>query len=184
LSPVVVRVGHVHFFSSGINSHPRHKLKLSWPSALAAPLRQENPFAGEHLHAFRSGTDRVNVSLRVRRHVMNEAASDKGMAVHHGSIRASVVGIERTFPIHQIGALGAVFYDAPVAAIPNINIPIWERLYRGDKSRSQRGLGLGLSLVKAIVEAHHGEVLVQSKPGEGSEFIVHIPPLAGQATIA
>jgi signal transduction histidine kinase len=52
---------------------------------------------------------------------------------------------------------------------------IWERLYRGDKSRSQRGLGLGLSLVKAIVEAHHGTVLVQSSPGEGSEFVVHIP---------
>ena len=52
---------------------------------------------------------------------------------------------------------------------------IWERLYRGDKSRSQRGLGLGLSLVKAIVEAHHGAVLVQSKLGEGSEFIVSIP---------
>jgi signal transduction histidine kinase len=52
---------------------------------------------------------------------------------------------------------------------------IWERLYRGDKSRSQRGLGLGLSLVKAIVEAHHGKVSVQSKPSEGSEFIVNIP---------
>jgi signal transduction histidine kinase len=52
---------------------------------------------------------------------------------------------------------------------------IWERLYRGDKSRSQRGLGLGLSLVKAIVEAHHGGVSVQSQPGEGSEFIVNIP---------
>jgi signal transduction histidine kinase len=55
---------------------------------------------------------------------------------------------------------------------------IWERLYRGDKSRSQRGLGLGLSLVKAIVEAHHGKVSVQSKPGEGAEFIVHIPQSA------
>ncbi len=52
---------------------------------------------------------------------------------------------------------------------------IWERLYRGDKSRSQRGLGLGLSLVKAIVEAHHGTVAVRSQPGEGSEFIVKIP---------
>jgi signal transduction histidine kinase len=58
---------------------------------------------------------------------------------------------------------------------PNEQPRIWERLYRGDKSRSQRGLGLGLSLVKAIVEAHHAEVLVQSQPGEGSEFIVHIP---------
>jgi signal transduction histidine kinase len=54
---------------------------------------------------------------------------------------------------------------------------IWERLYRGDKSRSQRGLGLGLSLVKAIVEAHHGEVSVQSRPDQGSEFSVHIPQL-------
>ena len=51
---------------------------------------------------------------------------------------------------------------------------IWERLYRGDKSRSQRGLGLGLSLVKAIVEAHHGEVTVQSRPGEGAEFVVRL----------
>jgi signal transduction histidine kinase len=58
---------------------------------------------------------------------------------------------------------------------------IWERLYRGDKSRSQRGLGLGLSLMKAIVEAHRGTVLVQSLPGEGSEFVVHIPQ-AGQST--
>jgi signal transduction histidine kinase len=52
---------------------------------------------------------------------------------------------------------------------------IWERLYRGDKSRSQRGLGLGLSFVKAIVEAHGGTVTVKSKPGAGSEFFVHLP---------
>ena len=37
---------------------------------------------------------------------------------------------------------------------------IWDRLYRGDKSRSQRGLGLGLSLVKAVVQAHQGRVEV------------------------
>lgn len=52
---------------------------------------------------------------------------------------------------------------------------IWNRLYRGDKSRSQRGLGLGLSLVKAIVEAHGGRVTVQSEPGDGSEFAVQFP---------
>ena len=49
---------------------------------------------------------------------------------------------------------------------------IWERLYRGDKSRSQRGLGLGLSLVKAFVEAQGGRVEVESKVGSGSEFRV------------
>jgi signal transduction histidine kinase len=47
---------------------------------------------------------------------------------------------------------------------------IWTRLYRGDKSRSLRGLGLGLSLVKAVVEAHRGTVTVTSKTGEGSVF--------------
>ena len=52
---------------------------------------------------------------------------------------------------------------------------IWERLYRTDASRSQRGLGLGLSLVKAIVEAHGGRVSVQSVPGTGSVFTVHLP---------
>jgi len=52
---------------------------------------------------------------------------------------------------------------------------IWARLYRGDKSRSERGLGLGLSLVKAVVEAHHGQVAVTSQPEAGSDFAVTLP---------
>ncbi len=52
---------------------------------------------------------------------------------------------------------------------------IWERFYRADKSRSEPGLGLGLSLVKAIIEAHGGHVMVTSKPGEGSEFTAVLP---------
>ncbi|HXT11066.1 MAG TPA: HAMP domain-containing sensor histidine kinase [Candidatus Angelobacter sp.] len=52
---------------------------------------------------------------------------------------------------------------------------IWTRLYRGDKSRSERGLGLGLSLVKAIVEAHKGHVGVESSNGNGSDFVVTLP---------
>ncbi|MGH7801420.1 MAG: sensor histidine kinase [Thermodesulfobacteriota bacterium] len=52
---------------------------------------------------------------------------------------------------------------------------IWERLYRGDTSRSERGLGLGLSLVNAIVGAHRGYVQVSSEPGAGSVFTVYLP---------
>ena len=62
------------------------------------------------------------------------------------------------------------------AGIQPDDIPkIWDRLYRGDKSRSQRGLGLGLSLVRAIVLAHRGRVEVSSSPGKGSVFTVYIP---------
>jgi len=52
---------------------------------------------------------------------------------------------------------------------------IWDRLYRGDQSRAERGLGLGLSLVRAIVAAHGGAVDVQADPGRGSTFIVKLP---------
>jgi len=60
--------------------------------------------------------------------------------------------------------------------IPPVDLPrVWDRLYRGDASRSERGLGLGLSLVRAIVEAHGGTVAVQSEPGKGSTFTIVLP---------
>jgi signal transduction histidine kinase len=63
------------------------------------------------------------------------------------------------------------------AGIPAAELPrIWERLFRGDASRTERGLGLGLSLVKAIVEAHGGTVGVTSEPGRGTTFTVLLPP--------
>jgi signal transduction histidine kinase len=63
----------------------------------------------------------------------------------------------------------------PALEFPAQEIPrIWERLYRGDKSRSQRGLGLGLSLVRAIVTAHGGRIELQSDVGKGSSFTIHL----------
>lgn len=60
--------------------------------------------------------------------------------------------------------------------IPLQELPrIWDRLYRVDKSRSERGLGLGLSLVRAVVQAHKGSVEVSSELGKGSCFVVYLP---------
>jgi signal transduction histidine kinase len=52
---------------------------------------------------------------------------------------------------------------------------VWDRLYRGDASRSEHGLGLGLSLVRAIVQAHGGQASVTSEPGKGSTFRLLFP---------
>ena len=70
------------------------------------------------------------------------------------------------------GAAVVRFRDTGCGISADETTRIWARLYRGDKSRSQRGLGLGLSLVKAVVEAHQGHVFVTSKVGEGTEFVV------------
>lgn len=52
---------------------------------------------------------------------------------------------------------------------------IFDRLYRGDRSRSERGLGLGLSLVQAIIKAHGGEIEVDSTINKGSIFSIRLP---------
>ena len=52
---------------------------------------------------------------------------------------------------------------------------IWDRLYRGDAQRPEPGLGLGLSLVRAIALAHGGSAHVQSTAGEGSSFSITLP---------
>jgi signal transduction histidine kinase len=60
--------------------------------------------------------------------------------------------------------------------IPPDELPrIFDRLFRGDTSRAERGLGLGLSLVKAVVEAHGGTVQVSSEMGRGTTFSVSLP---------
>ena len=59
----------------------------------------------------------------------------------------------------------------PPEAVPRI----WDRLYRVDPSRSERGLGLGLSLVRAIALAHGGRVTVESLPGRGATFTFLVP---------
>lgn len=65
--------------------------------------------------------------------------------------------------------------DTGIGIRPDELPRIWDRLFRGDTSRAERGLGLGLSLVKAVVEAHGGTVEVESAPGKGSVFTISLP---------
>jgi signal transduction histidine kinase len=52
---------------------------------------------------------------------------------------------------------------------------IFDRFYRGDQSRSELGNGLGLSLARALVEAHGGRIEVGPSSPAGSEFIIRLP---------
>jgi signal transduction histidine kinase len=52
---------------------------------------------------------------------------------------------------------------------------IFERFERASSARNYGGLGLGLYIVREIVEAHGGKVWVQSEVGKGSTFTVEVP---------
>lgn len=52
---------------------------------------------------------------------------------------------------------------------------IFEKFYQGDSSRKSEGNGLGLALVKRIIELCHGTVTVESAPGQGATFSIHLP---------
>jgi heavy metal sensor kinase len=67
--------------------------------------------------------------------------------------------------------------------ISHADLPrIFERFYRCDQSRSQAGIGLGLSLARAIARAHGGDITVISAPNQGSTFTVTLPKLPSSRT--
>jgi two-component system OmpR family sensor kinase len=65
--------------------------------------------------------------------------------------------------------------------IPQEDLPhVFEELYRGENARVVPGSGLGLALVRAIVERHDGQVSVRSRAGQGTVFTIRLP--AGDVT--
>lgn len=71
-------------------------------------------------------------------------------------------------------ALLAVTDSGPGFAVDEID-RVFDRLYRGDHSRSQPGLGLGLSLVRAIVSAHGGSIAATNVPPHGARLSILLP---------
>ena len=63
---------------------------------------------------------------------------------------------------------------------------IFDRFYQADRSlsRSGGGCGLGLSIVRRIVEAHGGRVDVRSRRGEGSTFTIRLPAVGKHSAAA
>lgn len=86
----------------------------------------------------------------------------------------SVVKIDISVKVSE-SFIKIVFKDDGWGMSPNDQKRVWERLYRGDKSRSSSGMGLGLTLVKSIINLHQGEILLESQIGVGSIFTIILP---------
>lgn len=70
--------------------------------------------------------------------------------------------------------------------IPTLDLErVFERFYRVDQARSRQtgGTGLGLAIVRHVMQNHDGSVDVESRPGEGSTFTLHLPTASGPVSV-
>jgi two-component system OmpR family sensor kinase/two-component system sensor histidine kinase BaeS len=89
---------------------------------------------------------------------------DAGAAPNRGSMAGEKSGVR--LQVRDTGT-GIAPEDIPF---------IFDRFWRGDKSRSDRmHSGLGLAITRQLVQAHGGEISVQSEPGTGTTFIIDLP---------
>ncbi len=89
-------------------------------------------------------------------------------------LRAALAGGDVVFAVHNTGP-----------GIPAEHLPfIFNRFYKVDPARAESsGSGLGLSIVKAIVERHGGRVSVESEPGSETVFTIRMPATTGVAVL-
>jgi signal transduction histidine kinase len=138
--------------------------------------------ATEAAELYEDAADEAGVSLQV------SVPPDLTVPADRDRLRQALANlvdnaIKYTPPGGRVGIAAAVDGDAVLIRVsdtgPGISAQdmprIFDRLYRGDQSRATRGLGLGLSLVRAYVEAQGGSVTVDSKPGQGSTFMIRLP---------
>jgi signal transduction histidine kinase len=113
------------------------------------------------------------------RQVLNNLLDNaiKFTAAHHGNGRGEIAVTFLRDDYRQVARL-EVRDNGP--GIPPEDLPhVFDRFYRVDRSRSRDegagGSGLGLSICQAILEAHHGQIAVDSAPGKGTTFTITLP---------
>ena len=124
-------------------------------------------------------------ALRIRELFINLIENGIKYTVEGGSIHITLS--KEYEPLAENGSEGVkgekeefvkiIVSDTGIGIAKEDQVRIFNRFFRVDKARSREegGSGLGLSICKWIVEAHQGEIKVESELGIGSSFIVKLP---------
>ena len=143
----------------------------------------------KRLHLFTSNHHQdihiLGDALRIRELFINLIENGIKYTEEGGSIHITLEKEYEPLPRNQSNWVGRekgefvkiIFSDTGIGIAHEDQERIFNRFFRVDKARSreQGGSGLGLSICKWIVEAHHGEIKVESEFGKGSSFIVKFP---------
>ena len=103
----------------------------------------------------------------------------------HNGIKYTQPGGELKVSLLEESGFALLSIQDTGIGIPEKDLPfIFDRFYRVDKARSkdEGGSGLGLSICRHIAEAHKGKIKVESKPGLGTRFKIHIPSTGREAS--
>lgn len=133
------------------------------------------------------GLDTCLLDARKTKQILINLLSNAAKFTREGSIRLSAFRIDSKTLLSRLGKIPTLQHDGIFLALAvsdtGIGIPAHEvdRIFRpfeqidSSLARQQVGTGLGLPLVKSLVELHGGETDVQSEPGKGSTFTVYLP---------
>lgn len=160
LSEVEAGFGHRPREVVDLASMARHACELFQPLAedrgvcLACDAPEACPFAGHPPHLERMLANLLDNAIKY-----TPFGGSVTVSCRTGEDGAAVLAVRDT-------GVGIAEEDKP---------HIFDRFYRSDPSRSREGVGLGLSLCRAVARAHGGDIAVESSPGRGSAFIVRLP---------
>ncbi|WP_239004712.1 sensor histidine kinase [Paenibacillus tepidiphilus] len=179
----------MHGESKRINKLVEDLLLLARLDGAAQQLRQKELLLGEVIDEMQpqlrmlAGSRRVSFDISYGIRGMVDADKIKQVilnlfqnAVQHTNPEGGSIHIA----LHARGLRAELSVRDNGSGITENHLPhVFERFYRSDSSRTRKygGSGLGLSITKSIVEAHEGEIRVESRPGQGATFIVALPIL-------
>lgn len=135
--------------------------------ALASEVAKVAQADGGARVVVRAPDDPVRVTAdhaQIRQVLWNLVKNARQLSPPGGEVRVTVGQDDDSRPTFSVSDDG-----------PGISPEDRERLFEMFYSRRRHGIGLGLALVRQIVDAHRGEITVESEPGRGATFTVHLP---------